>query len=135
MEEATGKMMDMFNDPNTIKDMAAMMTNMGEMLNNPEKLEETLEDTMNELLLSMSAELDTDEKIEESRQALLMSDMGENPLMAGVFDTDEMKEIINDEGKWRDAMLSGQEKIKSEAGKSKGKKGNKTRKGAAMGEM
>ena len=54
-------------------------------------------------------------------------------MMAGVFDTDEMKEIINDKGKWRDAMLSGQEKIKSEAGKSK--EGNKKRKGGSMGEM
>ena len=68
MEEATSKMMEMFSDPNTFKDIASMMTNMGEMLNDPDKLSETMEDTMNELLLTLSAELDSDEKIEESRQ-------------------------------------------------------------------
>lgn len=108
----TSEMMKVFSDPSAMAEIATMMSGIGEMLADPEKMQEALMDIAAELE-DWETALSDDEKIEEARQQLLKDpDLAENPALASVFDTKEMREIINDPKKWRKQVKEGQEMLK-----------------------
>ena len=108
----TSEMRKVFSDPSAMAEIATMMSGIGEMLADPEKMQEALMDIAAELE-DWETALSDDEKIEEARQQLLKDpDLAENPALASVFDTKEMREIINDPKKWRKQVKEGQEMLK-----------------------
>ncbi|GMH81489.1 hypothetical protein TrVE_jg13929 [Triparma verrucosa] len=112
MKQMTSEMMKVFSDPSAMAEIATMMSGIGEMLADPEKMQEALMDIAAELE-DWETALSDDEKIEEARQQLLKDpDLAENPALASVFDTKEMREIINDPKKWRKQVKEGQEMLK-----------------------
>lgn len=102
MRGAFSKMKDVFADPETMTAALDMMKGMSDVLNDPES-------AMKELTKQMSGQLSDDDKIEEARLQLLTNpELAGNPALASIFDTDEMKDVLNDPVKWRDSVRKGQ---------------------------
>jgi hypothetical protein len=95
MRESFDQMKDIFEDPEMMKTMTEAMGGMQELMNNPNMLSELL-----------GSELASDEKIEEARLELLS---GDNEVLKGMFDTEEMQAILKDPVKFRETVKEGQE--------------------------
>lgn len=116
MEAMTSEMMKIFSDPTAMQDMMEMMTGVGEILSDPAKLEEALEDIVKELE-QWETDLSNDEKVEAARLQLLNDpDLTENPALREVFGTKEMKEIIGSKEKWRKTVQEGKDKLRMGGG-------------------
>jgi len=112
MKQMTEEMMKVFSDPSAMAEIANMMTSVGDMLADPEKIQEALIDIASELE-DWETALSDDEKIEEARLQLLSDpDLAGNPALKSVFDTKEMREMINDPKKWRKQVKEGQAMLK-----------------------
>ena len=109
-------MMKVFTDPEAMQGVVDMMTGVTEMLSDPKKLEEALEDIVRELE-QWETDLGDVEKVEAARQQLLNSpDLTDNPALAEVFGTKEMKDIIGDKEKWRKTVMEGKERLRMGGG-------------------
>lgn len=105
MKKMTDDMMKMFTDPDAMKGMMDMVQGVGEMLADPEKLEEAIMDIARELE-EWETELSGPEKVEAARQQLLSSpDLEDNPVLREVFESKEMRDIIGSKEKWRKVSL------------------------------
>lgn len=123
MKDAFGQMKDIFSNPETVQAATEMMKGMGDVMANPEK-------AMQQLAGSMEGLLGDDDKIEEARLQLLASpDKAGNPLLAEMFQGDEMKEILKDPVKWREQVKKGQGMLMGEQG------GAAAGQGAGVGEL
>jgi len=113
MKESFEQMGALFNDPEMLKLATDSMAGLGELYKNPGK--------MNDMMAEMMKELGSDEKIEEVRQMFLES--GDNSAMGAfgeMFNTPEMKEILNDPKKWRDTVKEGQKLMQGGGGVGQG---------------
>jgi hypothetical protein len=101
MKESFGQMQELFSDPEVLKEASASMQGLSDMFNNPG----AMDDMLGELL----KDFDDDEKIEEVRQLFLSNpeELG-LPGLSEMFDTEEMKAIVNDPVKWRENVKEGQ---------------------------
>lgn len=109
IKDAFNQMNDLFTNPEMVGSVMDMMKGMGSVMANPEA-------ALGELAKVMAGELDDDDKIEEARLQLL-----QNPDLAGgalsaIFDTDEMREILNDPEKWKQSVKEGQGMLLGGAG-------------------
>ncbi|CAB9503153.1 expressed unknown protein [Seminavis robusta] len=121
MRESFGQMKGIFNDPDKIKE--AM-----------ESMHKTADFAMHDLAKMFTEGLDSDEKIEEARQEVLNHpEMLNNPMMAGMFGTDEFKEVINDPKKWRESIKEGRKSFQEAGRKMEEEIGR--RPGAGVGEL
>jgi hypothetical protein len=100
MKESFSQMNELFSDPDVLKEATKGMAGISEMLQNPGMMDEMME--------SLLKDFDDDEKIEEVRQMFLTNpDLG-NPALAEMFQSEEMKEILQDPVKWRESVKDGQ---------------------------
>lgn len=101
-------MKDIFSDPAMIQDAMNMMQGVGQ-------------DAMQDMAKMFSENLDTDEKIEEARLEVLSNpEVLNNPMMAGMFQSEEFKDVINDPKKWRESIKEGQKAFSQGAGQGAG---------------
>ena len=109
MKDAFAQMQKVFQDPEMLSGAVDMMKNMQDVIKNPEK-------AMKELASAMQGTLDDDTKIEEARLELIKdpSSAG-NPMLAQLFENEEMKEILYDSEKWRKAVKEGQGMLLNDA--------------------
>ena len=111
MRESFDQMGQLFSDPEYMEKTAEVMHNMASMMENPEQ--------MNEMMKTIGAELQDDDKIEEARLQVLSGQGG----MAGLsemFDTPEMQEILKDPVKWRETVKEGMSGLMGGAGGPEG---------------
>ena len=99
MKESFGQMQELFSNPETLKAATAGIQGMTELFNNPDKL--------GEMFNSLLGDFDNDEKIEEVRQQLLANPDFGIPGLSEAFDTPEMKEMLSDPEKWKEAVKEG----------------------------
>jgi len=105
MKAAFGQMQDMFNDPEALKTVSDIAKGITDVLKDPEKLVDAMKSMSND----MFKELADDDKIEEARLQLLDNpDLAGNPILASLYESDEMKEILQDPVKWRETVRKGQ---------------------------
>mmetsp|Transcript_17750 Transcript_17750/g.43802 ORF Transcript_17750/g.43802 Transcript_17750/m.43802 type:complete len:265 (-) Transcript_17750:2311-3105(-) len=99
MKESFGQMQNLFSDPETLKAATAGIQGMTELYKNPEKL--------GEMMQTLMGDFDNDEKIEEVRLQLLENpDLG-IPGLSEAFETPEMKAMLADPQKWKEAVKEG----------------------------
>jgi len=100
MKEGIEQMKDLFGNEDMMRLATESMQGLTDLYNNPDKMVSLME--------SLFEDLGNDEKIEETRQLLLKNpDLG-HPSLSAVFDSEEMKEILNDPVKWRQSVKEGQ---------------------------
>jgi len=105
MKAAFGQMQDMFSDPEAMKTVSNIAQGISDVLQNPDKLV----DAMSTMSSIFKEELADDDKIEEARLQLLNNpELAGNPVLASVYDSDEMKDILQDPVKWRETVKKGQ---------------------------
>jgi len=105
MKAAFGQMQDMFKDPEALKTVSDIAKGITEVLKDPSKLVDAMKTMSNDIF----AELQDDDKIEEARLQLLENpDLAGNPILASVYESDEMKAILQDPVKWRETVKKGQ---------------------------
>lgn len=100
MSESFEQMNQLFSDPNILKEATDNMAGLSDLYQNP--------GAMDEMMAELLQDFDDDEKIEEVRQMFLENPELGHPGLAQMFDSDEMKEILNDPKKWRDSVKEGQ---------------------------
>ena len=105
MEDAFGQMQNLLNDPKTLNAVVDMLQGFGKIMSDPEaamsKLGEVLQDA-----------LSNDEKIEEARLQLLNDpSVAGNEALSQMFDSEEMKDILNDPEKWKKSVQEGQKML------------------------
>lgn len=107
MRESFDQMKDVFNDPEMMDGMAAAMGNMRELMGSGGE----------GLLGGMAQFFGADEEtIEQARLEILRGDYAENPMFQEMFDAPEIKELLSDPVKWREAVKDGQKDIKAAVG-------------------
>lgn len=107
LKEMSDQVNALFTDPAALKEMIETMSGMAEMLSDPAKLEEALEEIAKEFE-QWETDMNDDDKLEAARLEMLENpDLSSNPMLASVFNTDEMQEILKDSGKWKDAIKGG----------------------------
>lgn len=105
MKEAMEQMQHLFSDPESLKTITDIASQVASIMTQPEKLLEALSSVSSGLY----KDLQDDQKIEEARLQLLNDpNMAGNPVLAGVYNTPEMKQILNDPVKWRETVKRGQ---------------------------
>lgn len=105
MKAAFGQMQDMFTDPEALETVANIAKGITDVLKNPDKLVEAMKTMSNDIF----KELADDDKIEEARLQLLdQPDLAGNPILASLYESEEMKEILKDPVKWRETVKKGQ---------------------------
>lgn len=105
MKAAFGQMQEMFTDPEALETVANIAKGITDVLKNPDKLVEAMKTMSNDIF----KELADDDKIEEARLQLLDNpDLAGNPILASLYNSDEMKEILKDPVKWRETVKKGQ---------------------------
>lgn len=109
MRESFGEMQQMFNNPDYLKVASEAMGTVADSLQHPEKVFEGV--------AKMAGSL-TDDDIEESRLRFLKGDFASDPFLGKAFDSPEMKEILQDAGKWRNAVKQGYEDVVKAGGSS-----------------
>lgn len=97
MRESFDQMGDILGNKDYLEAVQTIFGQTQELLKDPSKLT----DMMGDIMGTLKNQLDSDEKIEEARLEILKSDM------KAMFDTPEMKEILYDAAKWRDAVKEG----------------------------
>mmetsp|Transcript_2904 Transcript_2904/g.3992 ORF Transcript_2904/g.3992 Transcript_2904/m.3992 type:complete len:268 (-) Transcript_2904:291-1094(-) len=101
IKDAFNQMNDLFTNPEMVGSVMDMMKGMGSVMANPDA-------ALEELAKVMAGELDDDTKIEEARLQLLSNPDLAGGALAAIFDTDEMKDILNDPEKWKQSVKEGQ---------------------------
>jgi len=97
----------MFNDPEALKTVSDIAKGITDVLKDPEKLVDAMK-TMSKSN-DIFKELADDDKIEEARLQLLDNpDLAGNPVLASLYESEEMKEILQDPVKWRETVRKGQ---------------------------
>jgi Asp-tRNA(Asn)/Glu-tRNA(Gln) amidotransferase C subunit len=100
MKEGVDQMRTMFEDPDMLKIATESMQGLTDLYNNPDQMVKMME--------GIFEDFEDDDKIEEARQMLLTNpDLG-HPSLSGLFDTEEMKDILSDPVKWRESVKEGQ---------------------------
>lgn len=124
IKESFGQMKDLFDDPEMLAAASETMKNFGQGLSG-----EGLQDLSSSLL----SELSSDEKIEEARLQLLQDpELAGNPALAELFQSGEMKELLQDPVKWREQIKEGRDLLtESFGGAGAGGKSE----GAGVGEL
>uniref|UniRef100_A0A7S0F6F5 STI1 domain-containing protein n=1 Tax=Craspedostauros australis TaxID=1486917 RepID=A0A7S0F6F5_9STRA len=102
LQETMENLSTLFQDPEIIKSATDMMTGMKEVMNNPGVLDEMTEMLMKDM---------SDDKIEEARLEILASP----DAMGGLFDSEDMQDILKDPKKWRDSVREGQGMLGSDS--------------------
>lgn len=103
MAEAFGQMKEIFNDPKNMETMAQMVQGFGAVLKDPKAALSKLGDVLKDSFAD-------DDKIEEARLQLLQDpDIAGNKAISDMFQTEEMKELLNDPVKWRKSVKEGQQ--------------------------
>jgi len=116
IKKITDEMMAVFNDPEMMKEMIGMLSGMGEMLSDPEKMEAALLEIVSEFE-NWDADMGSDEKLEAARLEMLNNpDLASNPMLSSVFNTDEMQDILRDPKKWRETIQEGQQQMRRGGG-------------------
>merc|ERR1711865_726639 len=88
---------------------------------------------LQDLSSSLLSELSSDEKIEEARPQLLQDpELAGNPALAELFQSEEMKELLQDPVKWREQIKEGRDLLTESFGGGGG--GGKSE-GAGVGEL
>lgn len=107
MKEGISQMQEALDDPETMKAAMDVMKNFGELINDPQSLTKAM-NGVNDLMSSLSEEMSSDDKIEEARlQILADPTFGGNDALASIYSSDEMKDLLQDPKKWRDAVKMG----------------------------
>jgi len=114
MEEAFGQMQKLLNDPKAMSTVIDMFQGFGKILADPDaamsKLGKVLQDALSD-----------DDKIEEARLQLLNDpSVAGNEALSEMFDSAEMKEILNDPVKWKKSVKEGQKMLTGEHHKGAG---------------
>jgi hypothetical protein len=113
MRESFDQMKGIFNDPKLMKAAAESMQNSQQM--------------MQELSRAFTEGLDSDEKIEEARLEILKNpELSTNPMLQGMFQSEDFKEILNDPKRWKESVKEGQKAFTQ---------GAKFSQGAGVGEL
>jgi hypothetical protein len=102
MSEAFGEMSKVLSDPEALDAMAQVMGGVSDMMKDPAG-------AMGDLAAAFASELGDDEKIEEARLQLLANpEIAGNPMLASLFEDEEMQDILKDPVKWREQVKKGQ---------------------------
>lgn len=121
MTKAFGQMKEIFSDPKALDTVVDMMQGFGAIMKDPEAAMSKLGGVLQEVLAD-------DDKIEEARLQLLNDpSVAGNNVLADMFDSDEMKAILNDPVKWRKSVKEGQKMLNGDDGGRLG--------GVGMGEL
>ena len=105
MTKAFGQMKEIFSDPKALDTVVDMMQGFGAIMKDPEAAMSKLGGVLQEVLAD-------DDKIEEARLQLLNDpSVAGNNVLADMFDSDEMKAILNDPVKWRKSVKEGQKML------------------------
>uniref|UniRef100_A0A7S2HQK7 STI1 domain-containing protein n=1 Tax=Helicotheca tamesis TaxID=374047 RepID=A0A7S2HQK7_9STRA len=119
IKDAFNQMNDLFTNPDMVNSVMDMMKGFGNVMKNPDA-------ALEELAKVMQGELDDDAKIEEARLQLLSNpELAGSPALASIFNSEEMKEVLNDPEKWKQSVKEGQGMLLGRAGGS----------GAEVGEL
>lgn len=105
MSEAFGQMKEILNDPSAVNAVVETLQGFGNIMKDPDavmsKLGEVLQDALSD-----------DDKIEEARMQLLSDpSVAGNKAISDMFGSEEMKEILNDPEKWRKSVKEGQKML------------------------
>ena len=119
MKESFGQMQNMFQDPEMAGYMTQALNGMTELFQNGGALMSELEKLVG------SDDLASAEKIEEARKALLEGDAS-NPMLQQLMGNDEMKAMLQDPQKFRDAVQEGRRALGAD---------KKQKVGAGIGEL
>ena len=119
MKEGIDQMKDLFDDPEMLKMATESMQGLSDLYNNPDQMVKMME--------NLFEDFNDDGKIEEVRQMLLTNPNLGHDSLTGMFDTEEMKEILSDPVKWRESVKEGQGILAGGAAKGAG--------GARVGEL
>lgn len=107
MKEGISQMQDAFSDKDTMDAAIEAMKSFGALMSDPKALDEAMKG-VTEMMESLSSDMSSDEKIEEARLQILSDPtFGGNDALANIYSTDEMKEVLKDSKKWRDAVKMG----------------------------
>lgn len=102
MRESFEEMQQVFNNPEYLKYATDAMQNVAELMKNPESVFAGIAEMMGDM---------TDDQIEEARLKLLSGGFSEDPMLKDAFDSPEMKEIVRDAKKWKEAVKEGYDNI------------------------
>jgi len=115
IKKITDELMSVLNDPSAMKDIIKMMSGVGDLLSDPAAMEAAMLEIADEFEKWESDMTDTD-KLEAARVEMLANpDLASNPALAGVFNTKEMQDILNDPEKWAETVQEGQRKMRKGA--------------------
>jgi hypothetical protein len=106
MRESFGEMQEVFSDPEYMKAATEAMNSVADSMAHPEKVFEAL--------AQMNGEM-TNEDIEAARVKFIEGDFAEN-IFGTAFEEPEMKAILNDPTKWRNAVREGYQDLTAGAG-------------------
>jgi len=105
MAEAFGEMSKILSDPEAIDAVTKVMKGVSDIMKDPNE-------ALSQLAQAFSEGLDDDDKIEEARQQLIADpENAGNPMLASLFEDDEMQEILRDPVKWREQVKKGQDML------------------------
>ncbi|GAX24980.1 hypothetical protein FisN_2Lh259 [Fistulifera solaris] len=102
MRESFEEMQQVFTNPEYLKYATDAMQNVAELMKNPESVFAGLAEMMGDM---------TDDQIEEARLKLLAGGFNDDPLLKDAFDSQEMKDIVKDPKKWKEAVKEGYDNI------------------------
>ena len=104
MKEGISQMKEALSDPEAMDAAMEAMKSFGELMSDPKALNEAMKG-VTDLMSSLSTDMSSDEKIEEARLQILSDPtFGGNEALANIYSTDEMKALLKDSNKWRDAV-------------------------------
>jgi len=122
IKETFGEMREILQDPEMMTKAGEIMKNAGSLFQNNEMF--------SQIKASLS-DLTSDDKIEEARLQLLKDPkLAGDDTLAALFESEEMRKILNDPEKWKENVKQGQGIINGLGGT-----GNKLKEGAGVGEL
>lgn len=98
MRESFAEIQQVVNNPEYLKYVNDAMQNVAELVKNPESVFAGIADMMGDM---------SDDQIEEARLKLLSGGFSDEPMLKDAFDSPEMKEIVRDPKKWKEAVKEG----------------------------
>lgn len=105
MADAFGEINKIMEDPSAIDAATKIMQGVSDIVKNPAK-------AMGDFAQALTADLDDDDKIEEARLQLLENpDVAGNPMLASLFQDEQMQELLKDPIKWREQVKKGKDMI------------------------
>lgn len=102
MRESFEEMQQVFNNPEYLKYATDAMQNVAELMKNPEGVFKGIAEMLGDM---------SDDQIEEARLKLLSGGFRDDPLLKDAFNEPEMKEILKDAKKWKEAVKEGYDNI------------------------